>query len=203
MADGNRERRNRKVTAAALALSAAAHVAALAWLSFPTSTLETRERTTALLPPLDQAPVVVLTEQPAPAATEAGGTGTPGAPAQAAAAPSQATETPTRAESFLAAADSLVRPDVIPAVELAPVTVVATAAPVAVADAPPAPSAAPAPPVYVPGAAAAAKGRGAATAAGSGGAGAQSGQGGIGISIGGGKGPKRHPPVLMPGWGRR
>jgi hypothetical protein len=202
MTTAERDRRTRRVFLVALGISAAAHVAALAWLGLPVRLAQPRAAAFVMLPPLAERLVVPVPETPvhataAAAATSAGGAGQPGAAAApqqgapAAAAPRALAGEPL---ALAAAVDSF------PTLEIAPLPAVETAA-VAVAETAPAAAGAAEPaPTYVPGAAAAAKSRGAGSSAGSAGAGVSVGHGGITIKTGGGR--KRHPPRGMPGRGR-
>jgi len=205
MTNAERNRRTGRATAIGVAVSAAAHVAAFAWITLPApDALESKAPAMAMIVPAIVSPIELLPKpdmaaaasgpvQNAPAAADAGGAGgTPDAP------PPAGDPAPTSAAPVTASAES--------GEELM----------VAVADTAPAPVMAPSglgrtrltesteaagangvqPAVHVPGSAARAKsgGSGSGTGIGTG-----SGSRG-GIIIGGPKRhPKRHPPRGIPG----
>jgi septal ring-binding cell division protein DamX len=207
MTGSERNRSSRRVTIAAIGISAAAHLAALMWLGLPIRAFDTPERAMSLISPVSEPLILSALELPAqpvvPAASAAaGGAGETGASAdrpESGTPARRATPSASGAEPLIvAAADSLPVADVLPLTVNAPVAVAAAAA-----DAPAqVGSPAPQPTAHVPGSAAAAKGRGAASSPGSGGIGVSSGKGGIGVTVGR-PGTKRHPPPRgMPGRGR-
>lgn len=204
-----RNRASRRALYAGLGISAAGHVAALAWLALPVTPIERKAPMVASVAPVAIRELIRLpdptkpppehttqTESAAGGAGEAGASSAPPASAPSAPAPEPVIASASEGRADLAVVDTVYAP----APAAAPVTVALGRHPAEPDDkVEPQAGAAATMPVHRPGSAARAKGGGAGSNPGLSGAGVDIGRGGITIRTGPKRHPKRHPPRRIPG----